>query len=84
MKIEPPLEEMVNFDTFSKADYRTVKIETCEIVPKSKKILKFTLDDGSDKTHNSKWYPGVLPAQGVGWQDGNRNCKSSAQKNDGH
>ena len=47
VKIEPLFEEMVDFDTFSKSDFRAVKIKECEAVPKSKKLLKFVLDDGS-------------------------------------
>ena len=47
IKIEPLFEEMIDFDTFSKSDYRAVKIKNCEVVPKSKKLLKFTLDDGT-------------------------------------
>ena len=47
VKIEPLFEEMIDFDTFAKADYRAVKILECEAVPKSKKLLKFTLDDGT-------------------------------------
>ena len=49
VKIEPLFEEMVDFDTFSKSDFRAVKIEACEAVPKSKKLLKFTLNDGTDR-----------------------------------
>ena len=49
MKIEPIFEEMVDFDTFAKSDFRAVKILACEAVPKSKKLLKFTLDDGERK-----------------------------------
>ena len=49
VKIEPLFEEMIDFDTFAKADYRAVKILECEAVPKSKKLLKFTLDDGTDR-----------------------------------
>ena len=49
VKIEPIFEEMVDFDTFSKSDFRAVKILDCEAVPKSKKLLKFTLDDGERK-----------------------------------
>ena len=45
--IEPLFEDAVDFDTFSKSDFRVVKVEACEAVPKSKKLLKFTLDDGS-------------------------------------
>ena len=49
VKIEPLFEEQVDFDTFSKSDFRAVKILACEVVPKSKKLLKFTLDDGVRK-----------------------------------
>ena len=49
VKIEPIFEEMVDFDTFSKSDFRAVKVLACEAVPKSKKLLKFTLDDGERK-----------------------------------
>ena len=47
VKVEPLFEEFVDFDTFAKSDYRAVKIKACEAVPKSKKLLKFVLDDGS-------------------------------------
>ena len=49
VKIEPLFEDMIDFDTFSKSDFRAVKVKACEAVPKSKKLLKFVLDDGSDK-----------------------------------
>ena len=49
VKIEPLFEDMVDFDTFSKSDFRAVKVKECEAVPKSKKLLKFVLDDGSGK-----------------------------------
>ena len=49
VKIEPLFEEMVDFDTFSKSDFRAVKVEACEAVPKSKKLLKFILNDGTDR-----------------------------------
>ena len=49
VKVEPLFEEMVDFDTFAKSDFRAVKILACEAVPKSKKLLKFTLDDGERK-----------------------------------
>ncbi|MCI7079438.1 MAG: methionine--tRNA ligase subunit beta [Veillonellaceae bacterium] len=48
VKIEPLFEECVDFETFSKSDFRAVKVKACEAVPKSKKLLKFTLDDGTD------------------------------------
>ena len=49
VKIEPIFKDMVDFETFAKSDYRAVKILACEAVPKSKKLLKFTLDDGERK-----------------------------------
>ena len=49
VKIEPIFKEMVDFETFAKSDFRAVKILSCEAVPKSKKLLKFTLDDGERK-----------------------------------
>lgn len=49
VKIEPLFKEMVDFETFAKSDFRAVKILACEAVPKSKKLLKFTLDDGERK-----------------------------------
>ncbi len=47
VKIEPLFEEYVDFETFSKSDFRAVKVKACEAVPKSKKLLKFVLDDGT-------------------------------------
>ena len=62
VKIEPLFEEAVDFDTFSKSDFRAVKVKECVAVPKSKKLLQFTLDDGTgtDRTilsgiHSSRW-----------------------------
>ena len=49
VKIEPIFKDMVDFETFAKSDFRAVKILACEAVPKSKKLLKFTLDDGERK-----------------------------------
>ncbi|MDD7765866.1 MULTISPECIES: lysine--tRNA ligase [Anaerococcus] len=49
IKVEPLFEDYVDFETFSKSDFRAVKVKNCEEVPKSKKLLKFTLDDGSEK-----------------------------------
>ncbi len=49
VKVEPLFEDAVDFDTFSKSDFRVVKVEACEAVPKSKKLLKFTLNDGTDR-----------------------------------
>ncbi len=49
LELEPLTEEYVDFDTFSKSDFRVVYIKECEAVPKSKKLLKFILDDGTEK-----------------------------------
>ena len=49
IKVEPLFEEFVDFETFAKSDYRAVKVLACEAVPKSKKLLKFTLNDGTDR-----------------------------------
>ena len=49
VKIEPLFEETVDFETFSKSDFRAVKVKGCVAVPKSKKLLQFTLDDGTGK-----------------------------------
>ena len=48
VKVEPLFEEDVDFDTFSKSDFRVVKVKNCEAVLKSKKLLRFTLDDGTE------------------------------------
>lgn len=48
VKVEPLFEDVVDFDTFSKSDFRVVKVKECVAVPKSKKLLQFTLDDGTD------------------------------------
>ncbi len=50
VEIEPLFQEFVDFDTFSKSDFRAVKVLACEAVPKSKKLLKFTLDDGTGES----------------------------------
>ena len=49
VKVEPLFADFVDFDTFSKSDFRVVKVEACEAVAKSRKLLRFTLDDGSGK-----------------------------------
>lgn len=68
VKIEPLFEEMVDFDTFSKSDFRAVKVKACEAVPKSKKLLQFTLDDGSgtDRTILSGIHEYYEPEELVG------------------
>ena len=50
VEIEPLFKDFVDFETFSKSDFRAVKVLACEAVPKSKKLLKFTLDDGSGES----------------------------------
>ena len=49
VEIEPLFKDFVDFETFSKSDFRAVKVLECEAVPKSKKLLKFVLDDGTDE-----------------------------------
>ena len=49
VEVEPLFQDMVDFETFSKSDFRAVKVKECEAVPKSKKLLKFVLNDGSGK-----------------------------------
>lgn len=49
LNVEPLFEDLVDFETFSKSDFRAVKVLECEAVPKSKKLLKFVLDDGTDE-----------------------------------
>ena len=68
VKIEPLFEEMVDFETFAKSDYRAVKIKDCAAVPKSKKLLQFTLDDGSgtDRTILSGIHEYYEPEELVG------------------
>ncbi len=51
VEIEPLFKDYVDFETFSKSDFRAVKVLACEAVPKSKKLLKFTLDDGTGENH---------------------------------
>ena len=68
VKIEPLFEEMVDFDTFSKSDFRAVKVKECVAVPKSKKLLQFTLDDGTgtDRTILSGIHTFYEPEELVG------------------
>ena len=68
VKIEPLFEEMVAFDTFSKSDFRAVKVKECVAVPKSKKLLQFTLDDGTgtDRTILSGIHAYYEPEELVG------------------
>ena len=61
VKIEPLFEEMVDFDTFAKSDFRAVKVKECVAVPKSKKLLQFTLDDGMGyRPDDFERYPWLL------------------------
>lgn len=68
VKVEPLFEEMVDFDTFSKSDFRAVKVKACEAVKKSKKLLQFTLDDGTgtDRTILSDIHAYYEPEELVG------------------
>ncbi|MGN1168087.1 MAG: lysine--tRNA ligase, partial [Lachnospiraceae bacterium] len=68
VKIEPLFEEAVDFDTFSKSDFRAVKVKDCVAVPKSKKLLQFTLDDGTgeDRTILSGIHEYYEPEELVG------------------
>ena len=68
VKIEPLFEEDVDFDTFSKSDFRAVKVKECVAVPKSKKLLQFTLDDGTgtDRTILSGIHAYYEPEELVG------------------
>lgn len=66
--VEPLFEDAVDFDTFSKSDFRAVKVKACEAVPKSKKLLQFTLDDGTgtDRTILSGIHAYYEPEELVG------------------
>ena len=68
VKIEPLFEETVDFETFSKSDFRAVKVKDCVAVPKSKKLLQFTLDDGTgeDRTILSGIHDFYEPEELVG------------------
>ena len=68
VKVEPLFEKMVDFDTFSKSDFRAVKVKECVAVPKSKKLLQFTLDDGTgtDRTILSGIHSFYEPEELVG------------------
>ena len=68
VKIEPLFEEFVDFETFSKSDFRAVKVKECVAVPKSKKLLQFTLDDGTgtDRTILSGIHAYYEPEELVG------------------
>ena len=68
VQIEPLFEEQVDFDTFSKSDFRAVKVKECVAVPKSKKLLQFTLDDGTgtDRTILSGIHAFYEPEELVG------------------
>ena len=68
VEIEPLFQDMVDFETFSKSDFRAVKVKACRAVPKSKKLLEFVLDDGSgeDRTILSGIHDSYEPEQLVG------------------
>ena len=83
VEIEPLFTDYVDFETFSKSDFRAVKIKECFAVPKSKKLLQFTLNDGSgvDRTILSgihEWYE-----RRISWKNCRSDHQSSSQNNDG-
>ena len=84
VEIEPLFKDFVDFETFAKSDYRAVKVLACEAVPKSKKLLKFTLDDGRQGTHHFKRHPRVLRAGSPGGQDLHRHHQPAPPQDDGH
>ena len=79
------MREFVDFDTFSKSDFRAVKVKECETVPKSKKLLKFVLDDGSgtDRVILSGIHEYYEPGR-AGWKDMHRDREPAAESNDGN
>ena len=87
VKIESLFEDLVDFDTFSKSDFRVVKIEACEAVPKSKKLLKFILNDGTERRRTI--LSGIHdychePDGRIGRQNLRGHYKPASQKDDGH
>ena len=86
VKVEPLFEEMVDFDTFSKSDFRAVKVKECVAVKKSKKLLQFTLDDGTART-TVPFFRGIHayyePEELVG-KTLHRDHKSATESYDGH
>ena len=78
VEVEPLFEDMVDFDTFSKSDFRAVKVKECEAVPKSKKLLKFVLDDGSGEDRVILSGIHDYYAGRTGWKDITCNHKSSS------
>ena len=85
VKIEPLFEDEVDFDTFSKSDFRAVKVKACEAVKKSKKLLQFTLDDGTgtDRTILSGIHAFYEPEELVG-KTLDRHHKPAAKSYDGN
>ena len=85
VKVEPLFEEFVDFDTFSKSDFRAVKVKACEAVKKSKKLLQFTLDDGTgtDRTILSGIHAYYEPEELVG-KTLDRYHKSASKSYDGN
>ena len=85
VEIEPLFQDMVDFETFSKSDFRVVKIKACEAVKKSKKLLKFTLDDGAgtDRVILSGIHDYYEPEELVG-EDGGGHHQPAPPEDDGH
>ena len=86
VEIEPLFKDSVDFETFSKSDFRAVKVLACEAVPKSKKLLKFTLDDGSgeNRTILSGIHAYYEPEKEACGQDLYCYRKSAAESDDGN
>ena len=85
VKVEPLFEEFVDFDTFSKSDFRVVKVKNCEEVPKSNKLLKFTLDDGTEEERTIlSGIKNFYSAEELVGKNSCSNNKSSTKKDDGN
>ena len=85
VEIEPLFQDMVDFETFSKSDFRAVKVKECRAVPKSKKLLEFVLDDGSGGgPHDPERHPRFLRAGTAGGQDAGGDRQPAAAQDDGH
>ena len=85
VKVEPLFEEQVDFETFSKSDFRAVKVKACEAVKKSKKLLQFTLDDGTgtDRTILSGIHAYYEPRR-TGREDSDRHHQPATKSHDGN
>ena len=85
VEVEPLFQDMIDYETFAKSDYRVVRVKACEAVPKSKKLLKFVLDDGSE--NDRVILSGIhdyYRAGGAGGQEPDCHHQPAAPENDGH